>query len=313
VACEACGKEMVLRRSKSGHFLGCSGYPECRYTIPCDPQGEPLRLATEEELERPCDACGSGTMKVKRKRRQAFLGCDQYPQCKNTASLPNDVRLERKPTPPPEPAGVNCAKCGRPMVVRDGSRGRFVSCSGFPKCRNTAPLDKLDQLKAGADAQTQPHSAPLGGSDTAPPAAPEDSSGGPRGASATASDGDPPPGYAWTRTGRPVVETMPEEGTLTCPECGRAMQLKRGRFGPFFSCSRFPHCRFVANLRGAAKKEAEQLMPAPARPKPEKTDIPCEECGKPMVIRQGRRGKFLGCSGYPKCKSTKELPAGVEA
>ena len=39
------------------------------------------------------------------------------------------------------------------------------------------------------------------------------------------------------------------------------------------------------------------------------TDIDCDECGKPMVIRSGRRGKFLGCSGYPKCKNTSEVPA----
>jgi len=39
------------------------------------------------------------------------------------------------------------------------------------------------------------------------------------------------------------------------------------------------------------------------------TDIDCDECGKPMVIRTGRRGRFLGCSGYPKCKNTSEVPA----
>src|SRR5438045_7230216 len=39
------------------------------------------------------------------------------------------------------------------------------------------------------------------------------------------------------------------------------------------------------------------------------TDIDCEECGKPMIIRTGRRGRFLGCSGYPKCKNTAEVPA----
>ena len=39
------------------------------------------------------------------------------------------------------------------------------------------------------------------------------------------------------------------------------------------------------------------------------TDIDCDECGKPMIIRKGRRGKFLGCSGYPKCKNTGEVPA----
>jgi DNA topoisomerase-1 len=39
------------------------------------------------------------------------------------------------------------------------------------------------------------------------------------------------------------------------------------------------------------------------------TDIDCDECGKPMLIRNGRRGRFLGCSGYPKCKNTAEVPA----
>ncbi|MGE0482364.1 MAG: topoisomerase DNA-binding C4 zinc finger domain-containing protein [Phycisphaerae bacterium] len=102
---------------------------------------------------------------------------------------------------------------------------------------------------------------------------------------------------------------MPGEDGLTCPECGSTMELRRGRFGPFFSCGGFPKCRFVANLRGEAKKAAEERMPAPERAKPEPTDIPCDECGKPMVIREGRRGKFLGCSGYPKCRTTKELPA----
>src|SRR5262249_1840492 len=39
------------------------------------------------------------------------------------------------------------------------------------------------------------------------------------------------------------------------------------------------------------------------------TDIDCDECGKPMIIRKGRRGPFMGCSGYPKCKNTAEVPA----
>jgi DNA topoisomerase-1 len=54
-------------------------------------------------------------------------------------------------------------------------------------------------------------------------------------------------------------------------------------------------------------------MPAPDKPKPEPSGVDCEECGKEMLIREGRRGKFLGCSGYPKCTATRELPAGVGA
>ena len=308
--CELCGRPMILRQSRTGHFLGCSGYPECRNTIACDDHGQPLQLVTEEELQRPCDLCGEGKMIVKRKGRRAFLGCNRFPECKNTAALPENVRLEKKPAPPPEQAGVLCEKCGRPMVIRSGSRGKFIACSGFPRCRQTKPYEKLEELQAAAPksaaAPTPPpdHESPQ----KRPSATVENPSG-----EAHPKFGVPAPGFAWTRTGRPVVEVMPEPGTLVCPECGSTMELKRGRFGPFFSCTNFPKCKFNSNLRGDAKKQAEQMMPAPERPKPIETDITCEECGSRMVVREGRRGKFLGCGGYPKCKVTKELPADWDA
>ncbi|QOJ15347.1 MAG: type I DNA topoisomerase [Planctomycetia bacterium] len=332
-ACAACGKPMVVRRSKSGVFLGCTGYPDCRTTVECTEQGEPKRLVTEEELKRPCEACGEGTLVVKRKGRRAFLGCDRFPACKQIENLPDDVRLERKPTPPPEQAGINCDKCRRPMVLRSGKRGKFIACSGFPKCRNAKPIEKLEELRALAaaagaaagasagangdaagDALHEGESAAVGsasGRASRRTAAGKSASRG--GAASASGAGEPPPGFAMTRTGRPVVEVMPEEGALACPECGEPMDLKRGRFGPFFSCTGFPRCKFVANLRGDAKKRAEELMPAPDRPKPEPSGVPCDECGKEMLIRAGRRGKFLGCSGYPKCKATREMPAEVGA
>ena len=40
----------------------------------------------------------------------------------------------------------------------------------------------------------------------------------------------------------------------------------------------------------------------------ENTDEVCEKCGKPMIIKRGRFGKFLACSGFPECKNTKNLP-----
>jgi len=40
----------------------------------------------------------------------------------------------------------------------------------------------------------------------------------------------------------------------------------------------------------------------------EKTDEVCDKCGKPMVIRLGRHGKFIACSGYPECRNTKPVP-----
>jgi DNA topoisomerase I len=299
--CGQCGKDMLLRQSRHGSFLGCSGYPECTNTIPCDESGQPLRLVTEQEVEEPCPDCGTGTLKVRRKGMRSFLGCDQYPRCKATKPLPEGVRLERKVQPVVE-AGVACDRCGRGMVIRKGRRGPFIACSGFPKCRNTKPMEKLEELKAASPPPPAVSAETGGGSEGGR------KSGAGKNAVRKGELGAPPPGFAWTRTGKPVVEVWPE-GVLHCPECGNELQLKAGRFGPFFSCTNFPKCRCSVNLRGEAKKRAEVEMPAPQKAKPIPTDIVCEECGEPMVIRAGRSGKFLGCSKYPKCRNTKPVPA----
>ncbi len=90
-------------------------------------------------------------MSVRRKGRRAFLGCSRYPQCKATAPIPEGIRLAAPPRVEPEKAGVDCPKCGKPLVIRAGRRGPFLACSGFPRCRNAYDLSKLDELKAGKD------------------------------------------------------------------------------------------------------------------------------------------------------------------
>jgi DNA topoisomerase-1 len=88
-----------------------------------------------------------------------------------------------------------------------------------------------------------------------------------------------------------------------CERCGRQMVMKRGRFGPFLACAGYPECRTIRKL--------SQAEAAAARPAPEPTDEVCEKCGSPMVIRQGRYGRFLSCSTYPACKNLKSIPIGV--
>jgi len=65
---------------------------------------------------------------------------------------------------------------------------------------------------------------------------------------------------------------------------------------------------FEEDLAAAKKKEKEIRKSTQ-----EKTDEKCEKCGRPMVVRWGRHGKFLACSGYPECKSTKPLEGSEEA
>ncbi|UCE62012.1 MAG: topoisomerase DNA-binding C4 zinc finger domain-containing protein, partial [Phycisphaerales bacterium] len=72
-----------------------------------------------------------------------------YPKCRTTKPMPPGVYVEK---PKPAEAGVRCDKCGRAMVIRTGRRGPFLSCSGFPRCRNALAMDKIDHLRELAEA-----------------------------------------------------------------------------------------------------------------------------------------------------------------
>jgi DNA topoisomerase-1 len=84
------------------------------------------------------------------------------------------------------------------------------------------------------------------------------------------------------------------------------------------ACSAFPKCRNAKPLPGdkaadgkaRAKSGGKAARKAPARRKSRTvpTDRDCPDCGAKLVIRSGRRGKFLGCSAYPKCRHTENLP-----
>ena len=95
-----------------------------------------------------------------------------------------------------------------------------------------------------------------------------------------------------------------ETEAAPCENCGRPMVMKRGRFGPFLGCSGYPECKTIRKLSPA---EA-----ASARPAPQPTDEVCEKCGSPMVLREGRYGRFLSCSTYPTCKHVKPVSIGVK-
>jgi DNA topoisomerase-1 len=85
-----------------------------------------------------------------------------------------------------------------------------------------------------------------------------------------------------------------------CPDCGKPLVKKFGRFGSFLACSAYPECKYTKDLSGGREKPAD-----------EPTDEMCPTCSKPMVIRHGRFGKFIACSGYPECKTTKPLTLGI--
>ncbi|HET8645275.1 MAG TPA: topoisomerase DNA-binding C4 zinc finger domain-containing protein, partial [Vicinamibacteria bacterium] len=80
------------------------------------------------------------------------------------------------------------------------------------------------------------------------------------------------------------------------------MVVKRGRFGPFLACSRYPDCKATRRLvRGeGGKLQLESVKPL---------DENCPQCGKPLAWRRGRFGPFIACSTYPECKYIKKKEA----
>jgi DNA topoisomerase-1 len=132
--CPNCGKPLVVRYSKvAGKFLGCSGYPDCKYIKPRE--GEAARPAPVE-TEHVCPNCGK-TMVQRMGKRGPFLGCSGYPDCKTTMNFD----AEGKPVLASRPTEHVCDKCGKPMVLREGPRGPFLACTGYPKCRNAKDVD----------------------------------------------------------------------------------------------------------------------------------------------------------------------------
>jgi DNA topoisomerase-1 len=73
------------------------------------------------------------------------------------------------------------------------------------------------------------------------------------------------------------------------------MILRTGRFGKFLASVNYPQIKCVVNLdkKGAIKYPA---------PPPVVTDLKCEKCASPLNLRRGKRGPWLGCSTFPKCR-----------
>jgi DNA topoisomerase-1 len=98
------------------------------------------------------------------------------------------------------------------------------------------------------------------------------------------------------------VQLPQEELDVVCPNCGKKMIVKSGRFGKFAACPAYPECKTTMALDRDGK----------VRPVPEKEEekpvegMVCEICGSPVVLKKGRFGEFYACQNYPKCRFTRQ-------
>ncbi|MGI5863888.1 MAG: type I DNA topoisomerase [Myxococcales bacterium] len=91
---------------------------------------------------------------------------------------------------------------------------------------------------------------------------------------------------------------------LKCEKCGAYMVIKWGKLGRFLACSGYPECKNTKDFREAEGGQIEVVAE-------EAAGEACPNCGKPMVIKRGRFGRFMACSAYPECKTSKPVTTGV--
>ena len=120
--CPDCGKQLQMSLGRSGFFIGCSGYPDCKYTRNVD---ESRESAEPEVVEgRSCPKCDSQLI-IRSGRYGKFIGCSSYPDCKYI-----------EPLEKPENTGVQCPQCRKGNILkRKSRRGKiFYSCERYPDC-----------------------------------------------------------------------------------------------------------------------------------------------------------------------------------
>jgi DNA topoisomerase-1 len=202
------------------------------------------------------------------------------------------ARAEMQPAP-----DHKCPECGSDCCYRFGKNGRFLSCTAYdvppaevvpeghkdtyllykakgkarPKLIKKDAADKLGWRSLTKDDQAKFQKL----SDEMPErckyAAPIDSEGNP---------------------------IVPKLTDIICPEDGEQMQLRTGRFGPFLSSPNYPDVKFVLNLD--PKKGFVKL---PKTPPITLEDEECPKCKAPLYLREGKRGLWLACSTFPKCRA----------
>ncbi|MBP7124972.1 type I DNA topoisomerase [Myxococcota bacterium] len=158
------------------------------------------------------------------------------------------------------PAGIDCDRCGKPMLIRFGKNGTFLGCSGYPACRNTREFVRDGNGKVAPKEVESPGQCPKCGKDL------QVRSG--RFGRFVACTGYPDCDYKRAYT---MAEQCPVAG------CSGHLVEKRSRKGKvFFGCDRYPECRFVTSYRPQGEA--------------------CPQCGAPTVfLRSFRGGRTVLC------------------
>lgn len=131
--CPSCGKPLNIKIGRNGHFLACTGYPECSFTSNYARDEKGIIIIQEKIIDqtkvKDCIQCGK-PMVQKEGRFGSFLACTGYPDCKHTESINADNKSVN--------IGVLCPEkdCSGHIVEKSSKRGKvFYGCSNYPECK----------------------------------------------------------------------------------------------------------------------------------------------------------------------------------
>jgi DNA topoisomerase-1 len=202
IKCPADGGFMVRKEGRFGTFFTCENAPACPTTMNLGPDGNPV--VTALPTRHRCPKCEKHNLLLKTsKAGKPYLACPDS-KCK----FMSDADAQGNPVKPAD-TGIKCDKCGSPMVVRESWRGPFLSCSGYPKCRNAKSINAelREKLK----------------------------------------DILPPPRERKAKAAGPQVEVA--EPCPECGSSPMVVRQSRfGRGGQFLGCTKYPKCKGTKKL-----------------------------------------------------------------
>jgi len=202
-----------------------------------------------------------------------------------------EAAMENMKRPEPKDTGRTCPDCGGKLLERMGRYGLFVGCENYPDCKFIEKRKKQPPKGEETDLPCPECGKPLIRVKSR------------RGITYYACGNAEECGRMFPAdkaSGKPIT---PEP----CTECGEPMVLRLSRGEPFLGCSAYPECRTTVSL-GPKRARGGKGGAKGTRGKKKflQTDVACDKCGKKMVVRSGRRGPFLACPGYPRCKNAKD-------
>lgn len=181
-----------------------------------------------------------------------------------------------------EQTSMPCPACGDLLWRRSTKYGEVYACGGYPKCKYIVPVGEPTKVECPSCAQL------LHVCQVTPK--------GRKKAEKQYHCYHCRNKFAYGTRGKP--EPLVVETEHRCEKCNAPMVKRKGRYGEFLACSGYPKCKHLLGLdkQGNIKEAAPKTVQV--------TNQCCPKCGSVMVVRSKGEEKFLGCSRYPRCRTT---------